>query len=92
MGPSHDGALRRHGPAAVARGLGETVPDPGEPVLHGRLLTGDRSRRLRGRGDGEAAPLWWLAGKVAGLYFPRWLAEHGLAPHGAVQPPAAASR
>ena len=73
--------------AALARGLGETVPDPGEPVLHGRLLVGQRSRRLRGRGDGEAAPLWWPAGKVAGLYLPRWLAEHGLAPHGAVEPP-----
>ena len=73
--------------AAIARGLGEVVPDPGEPVLQGRLLVGDRSRRLRGRGDGEAAPLWWPAGKVAGLYLPRFLAEHGIAPHGAIEPP-----
>jgi sulfide:quinone oxidoreductase len=73
--------------ASLARKLGEVVPDPGEPVLHGRLLIGDRSRRLRGRGDGEAAPLWWPAGKVAGLYLPRFLAEHGIAPHGAVEPP-----
>jgi sulfide:quinone oxidoreductase len=69
--------------AAVTREMGVHVPDPGEPVLHGSLLVGDRTRRLRGRGDGEAAPLWWPAGKVAGLYLPRWLAEHGLAPHGA---------
>jgi sulfide:quinone oxidoreductase len=73
--------------AAIARGLGEVIPDPGEPVLQGRLLIGDRSRRLRGRGDGEAAPLWWPAGKVAGLYLPRFLAEHGVAPHGAIEPP-----
>jgi sulfide:quinone oxidoreductase len=73
--------------AAIARTLGEHVPDPGEPVLHGRLLTGLGTRRLRGRGDGEAAPLWWPAGKVAGLYLPRWLAEHGLAPQGAIEGP-----
>jgi sulfide:quinone oxidoreductase len=64
---------------AKATGLGE-VPDPGEPVIHGRLLTGGRSRRLRGRGDGDAAPLWWPSGKVAGEHLPRWLAEHGEAP------------
>jgi sulfide:quinone oxidoreductase len=69
--------------AAVTRAMGIHVPDPGEPVLQGNLLVGDRTRRLRGRGDGEAAPLWWPAGKVAGLHLPRWLAEHGLAPHGA---------
>jgi sulfide:quinone oxidoreductase len=75
--------------AAIARLAGvEDVPDPGEPVLHGRLLVGGgRMRRLRGRGDAEAAPLWWPAGKVAGEYLPRWLAEHGLAPQGAAEPP-----
>jgi sulfide:quinone oxidoreductase len=73
--------------AAIARSLGVDVPDPGEPVVQGRLLVGGRSRRLRGRGDGESAPLWWPAGKVAGLYLPRWLAEHGLAPQGAAEPP-----
>jgi sulfide:quinone oxidoreductase len=64
------------------------LPDPGEPVLQGRLLVGEsRTRRLRGRGDGVAAPLWWPSGKVAGRYLPRWLAEHGLAPQGASEPP-----
>jgi sulfide:quinone oxidoreductase len=72
--------------AAIARRAGaEDVPDPGEPVLHGRLLIGHRTRRLRGRGDAAGAPLWWPHGKVAGEYLPRWLAEHGVAP-----PPAAA--
>jgi sulfide:quinone oxidoreductase len=73
--------------AGVARAAGATVPDPGEPVLHGRLLVGQRTRRLRGRGDAEGAPLWWPHGKVAGEYLPRWLAEHGVAPP-AGEPPA----
>ncbi len=73
--------------AAIARSVGADAPDPGEPIVHGRLLVGDRSRRLRGRGDGEAAPLWWPAGKIAGLYLPRWLAEHGLGPQGQVEEP-----
>jgi hypothetical protein len=62
------------------------VPDPGEPVLHGRLLVGRRTRRLRGRGDAEGAPLWWPQGKIAGEYLPRWLAEHGVAPPGGAPP------
>ena len=67
--------------AAIARLAGVTeVPDPGEPVLHGHLLVGGRSRRLEARGDAAGAPLWWPTGKVAGEYLPRWLAEHGLAP------------
>jgi sulfide:quinone oxidoreductase len=77
----------RQAVAAIARLAGvPDVPDPGEPVLHGRLLVGRRSRRLRGRGDAEGAPLWWPAGKIAGEYLPRWLAEHGVAPQ-AVEPP-----
>jgi sulfide:quinone oxidoreductase len=72
--------------AAIAREAGVAdVPDPGEPVIHGQLLVGRRTRRLRGRGDDEGAPLWWPQGKVAGEYLPRWLAAHGFAP-----PPAAA--
>ena len=71
---------------AAALGLPGAV-DPGEPVLHGRLLTGTRTRRLRGRGDGDAAPLWWPTGKVAGEHLPRWLAANGLAPQvGAGEP------
>jgi sulfide:quinone oxidoreductase len=74
--------------AAIARAAGATdVPDPGEPVLHGRLLVGKRTRRLRGRGDAEGAPLWWPHGKVAGEYLPRWLSEHGVAPPPAAEDP-----
>jgi len=72
---------------AVARLAGVTVPDPGEPVIHGRLLVGHRTRRLRGRGDAEGAPLWWPHGKVAGEFLPRWLAEHGVAPPAAAPAP-----
>ena len=65
--------------AAIAGLAGaDDVGDPGEPVLHGRMLVGHRTRRLRGNGDG--APLWWPHGKLAGEYLPRWLAEHGVAP------------
>jgi sulfide:quinone oxidoreductase len=74
--------------AAIAKLAGVAdVRDPGEPVLVGRLLVGAGRRRLIGRGDADAAPLWWPAGKVAGEYLPRWLAEHGVAPQGAEQPP-----
>jgi sulfide:quinone oxidoreductase len=74
--------------SAIARLAGvEDAPDPGEAVLHGRLLVGHRSRRLRGRGDAEGAPLWWPQGKVAGEYLPRWLAEHGVAPPASHAPP-----
>jgi sulfide:quinone oxidoreductase len=78
----------RRAAAAIARLAGAAeAPDPGEPVLHGHLLVGGRSRRLAARGDSEGAPLWWPAGKVAGEYLPRWLAEHGVAPQGAHEPP-----
>jgi sulfide:quinone oxidoreductase len=62
--------------AGIAREAGIFAPEPGEPVVHGRLLVGRRIRRLRGTGDG--APLWWPHGKVAGEHLPRWLARHGL--------------
>jgi sulfide:quinone oxidoreductase len=78
----------RRAVAAIARLAGVTdAPDPGEPVLHGRLLVGHRTRRLRGRGDAEGAPLWWPQGKVAGEYLPRWLTEHGVTPPSAAEPP-----
>ena len=77
----------RRAAAAIARLAGaEDAPDPGEPVLHGRLLVGRRMRRLSGRGDAEGAPLWWPQGKVAGEYLPRWLTEHGVAPPAAEEP------
>jgi sulfide:quinone oxidoreductase len=78
----------RRAAAAIARLAGaEDVPDPGEPVLHGHLLTGAGRRRLAARGDDQGAPLWWPAGKVAGEYLPRWLAEHGIAPQALRSPP-----
>jgi sulfide:quinone oxidoreductase len=77
----------RRAAAAIARLAGaEDAPDPGEPVLHGRLMTGRRMRSLKGRGDAEGAPLWWPQGKVAGEYLPRWLTEHGVAPPAAEEP------
>ena len=79
----------RRAAAAIARLAGvDDAPDPGEPVVHGRLMVGRRTRALRGRGDAEAAPLWWPQGKVAGEYLPRWLAEHGVAPPAAEEPTA----
>jgi sulfide:quinone oxidoreductase len=80
----------RRAVAAIARLAGVAdAPDPGEPVVHGRLLTGGgRLRRLAGRGNSHGAPLWWPAGKVAGEYLPRWLADRGVTPRGAAAPPA----
>jgi sulfide:quinone oxidoreductase len=66
--------------AGIARTAGVEAPDPGEPVLEGRLLVGKRTRRLRGRGDDEASPLWWPQGKVTGVHLPRWLTQHGITP------------
>jgi sulfide:quinone oxidoreductase len=78
----------RRAAAAIAGLAGvDNVPDPGEPVLHGRLLVGHGTRRLAARGDAEGAPLWWPAGKIAGEHLPRWLAANGLAPQGAAEPP-----
>jgi sulfide:quinone oxidoreductase len=64
---------------AIARLAGATdIPDPGEPVVHGRLLVGRRTRRLRPAGDDPGAPLWSDQAKVAGEYLPRWLTENGV--------------
>ena len=77
----------RRAAAGIARAAGVAdVADPGEPVIHGRLLTGRGTRRLRGRGDAEGAPLWWPQGKIAGEYLPRWLSEHGVTPPAAEEP------
>ena len=77
----------RRAAAAIARLAGGELPDPGEPVLHGRLLVGHRSRRLAPSRGAQGAPLWWPHGKVAGEHLPRWLAEHGVAPPPAVEEP-----
>jgi sulfide:quinone oxidoreductase len=77
----------RRAAAAIARVAGVDAADPGEPVLHGRLLVGHRTRRLSGKGGASGAPLWWPHGKVAGEHLPRWLAEHGVAPPAAQAPP-----
>jgi sulfide:quinone oxidoreductase len=77
----------RRAAAAIAREAGAEAPDPGEPVIYGRLLVGRRTRRLRGRGDAEAAPLWWPQGKIAGEYLPPWLAEHGVTSPARQEPP-----
>ena len=77
----------RRAAAAIARAAGVTdAADPGEPVIHGRLLTGRGARRLRARGDAAGAPLWWPQGKIAGEYLPRWLTEHGVTPPAAEEP------
>ena len=77
----------RRAAAAIARAAGVTdAPDPGEPVIAGRLLTGRGTRRLRARGDAQGAPLWWPQGKIAGEYLPRWLTEHGVTPPAAEEP------
>jgi len=80
----------RRAVAAIAARAGVDVPDPGEPVLHGRLLVGHRLRRLTPAGGAQGAPLWWPHGKVAGEHLPRWLAEHDVAPPAAAveDPPA----
>ena len=81
--PIKFGGLATHQARAAVAGIARLAgvvdpPDPGEPVIHGRLLVGRRTRRRRGRGDAEGAPLWWPQGKVAGEYLPRWLAEQGI--------------
>jgi sulfide:quinone oxidoreductase len=82
VSPVKFGSLATHqSRRAVAAIAG--LPDPGEPVLHGRLLVGHRMRRLSSGG----APLWWPHGKVAGEHLPRWLAEHGVIPPAAAEPP-----
>ena len=91
VSPIKFGGLATHQARVAAAGIaheaGVEPRDPGEPVLHGRLLVGQRSRRLRGRGDAEGAPLWWPHGKVAGEFLPRWLAEHGVVAPASEEPP-----
>jgi sulfide:quinone oxidoreductase len=77
----------RRAATAIAAAAGVEVPDPGEPVLHGRLLVGHRTRRLAPGAGAQGAPLWWPHGKVAGEHLPRWLADNGVAPPAAAEPP-----
>jgi sulfide:quinone oxidoreductase len=86
VSPVKFGAIATHqARRAVAAIAG--VADPGEPVLHGRLLVGRRSRRLAPSGGAKGAPLWWPQGKVAGEHLPRWLVDHGVAPPAAAEEP-----
>jgi sulfide:quinone oxidoreductase len=91
--PIKFGALATHQARLAIAGIARLAgvsdpPDPGEPVLEGRLMVGGRrTRRLRGDGESAGASLWWPQGKVAGEYLPRWLAEHGFAPPAAAEPP-----
>jgi sulfide:quinone oxidoreductase len=55
-------------------------PAPFDPVLRGKLLTGDESLNMThgiagGRGEGEVSPdlLWWPPQKIAGRYLSAWL-------------------
>ena len=91
VSPLKFGGLATHQARRAAAGIAHAAgvsdaPDPGEPVIHGRLLVGRGTRRLGGRGDAEGAPLWWPQGKIAGEYLPRWLTEHGVTPPAAEEP------
>ena len=57
----------RRAAAAIARLSGVTdPPDPGEPVLHGQLLVGHRTRRLRGSGRRRGRAIVVAAGEGGG--------------------------
>ena len=72
----------------AARAGAEVDPQPFEPILRGKLLTGDKDRFLRADprgGHGEtseasAVPLWWPPGKIAGKYLAPYLAGSTGAP------------
>jgi sulfide:quinone oxidoreductase len=62
----------------------EVNPEPLQPVLHGRLLTGAADRFLRRdlgevHGAVDEEPLWWPPAKVAGRRLGPWLAARGVA-------------
>src|SRR5947209_1713574 len=72
----------------AARAGADVDPQPFEPILRGKLLTGDKDRFLRADprgGHGEtseasAVPLWWPPGKIAGKYLAPYLAGSTGAP------------
>ena len=83
----------RNAAAAIARLAGaQDVPDPGEPVIHGRLMVGRRTRRLRGRGDAEGAPLWWPQARLPVSTCPAGSSSTASRPRPAKSRPMRASR
>jgi sulfide:quinone oxidoreductase len=57
-----------------------TEPAPFDPILRGKLLTGDESLHMShgiagGSGEGQVSPdsLWWPPQKIAGKYLAAWL-------------------
>jgi sulfide:quinone oxidoreductase len=69
-------------------------PAPFEPVLRGKLLTGDESLHMRhgiagGHGEGQvsADSLWWPSQKIAGRYLAAWLGHEEPADLGARHQP-----
>lgn len=69
-------AAARH----IAWSAGAPVdPEPFEPVLRGRLMTGGGDAFLRkdarGRSDASRDALWWPPAKVNGRYLAPWLAR-----------------
>ncbi len=77
----------------IAAALGAPVETkPFDPVIRGKLLTGDDSLHMEhrvtggtGEGTASADTLWWPPRKVAGRYLSAWLG-HGLA-HTEREPP-----
>jgi len=79
---------------------GPLAPEPFQPVLRGRLLTGGADRFLRrdlqgAHGEADEQELWWPPSKVYGRYLGPWVATRqldqqapGLAPAVSAEPPA----
>jgi sulfide:quinone oxidoreductase len=70
------GAAAHH----IAWSAGAPVdPEPFQPVLRGRLMTGNGDAFLRkdarGHSDASAEALWWPPAKVNGRYLAPWLAR-----------------
>lgn len=68
--------------AKISAAVGGKIrePEPFEPVLRGKLLTGAESLHMShqlagGRGEGEVSSdiLWWPPQKIAGRYLAAWL-------------------
>ena len=66
----------------AAKAGAEIDPQPFEPVLRGKLITGDESLHMKydvagGGGGGQASAdyLWWPPHKISGRYLASWLAH-----------------